>query len=317
MKHDETLQTWLSQFELVDSIYIASSHRQYAHAEKEYDAQYGIDNSNSIEKTIGSFIIDAAGFVPQTCLEIACGTGHLTASLLYDGRIEKLVATDASGSFLELTRRKVNALGGDTQLFLMQLADTEFDQIPVGVFDAIMMRSALHHFLDFKSTAVALASKLRRGGGMFLLEPRADFHIASSLILNLAKAKAQQSKGSWAKERWTRLHDQSVTMFTDTASFYLSRTRDKAGAEDKYVFHLDELLEIAELSRTRLSRIGGEYISKFSAHLREYLLYCMSFNQVVVDDIMYLAEAEIAFLDQTYETDPRYSPAEWFLFRAT
>ena len=304
------VEGWLQQLPKEQGIYLASDNSPYDHSEDNYDSQYGHSDGDAIEKTIGSFVLDAAGFIPQTVLEVACGTGHLTASLLYDGRIRRLVASDASGRFLEITRRKVASLATRDRLDLVRLADTDFDAIPAGVFDAIMMRSALHHFVDFKGVAATLVNKLRPGGGLLMLEPRADFHIAGSLILKCAKANAAQMNLPW-----TEAHERHASDFINAAEFYLNRTRDKTRAEDKYVFHLDELLEIAHLTGTTLSCLGGEYNSTFSSNFRDFMRYCMSFDQTVLSGIMEASKGELAFMDRAYETRPRYAAAEWFMFR--
>ena len=304
------LGDWLRKLPSERGIYVLSKDSPYGHAEDDYDSQYGHSEETAIDKTIGTFVLNAAGFIPQTVLEVACGTGLLTASLLYDGRIKRLVASDASGRFLEITKSKVAALPAHDRLDLVRLADTDFGAIPAGVFDAIMMRSALHHFVDFKGVAATLVSKLRPGGGLFMLEPRADFHIASSLVLKCAKANAAQRGVPW-----TDAHDHHANAFIDAAEFYLNRTRDKTFAEDKYVFQLDELLEIAELTGTRLKCLGGEYDSTFSANFRDFMHYCMSFQPKVLGDIMSAATEELAFMDRAHEARPRYAAAEWFLFR--
>jgi SAM-dependent methyltransferase len=300
---------WLQKLPQQGGIYLASENLPYEHPEDDYDSQYGKE-VDAIEQTIGAFILDTAGFVPEAVLEVACGTGHLTASLLYDGRVERIVASDASERFLEITKRKVASLPARDKLDLVRLADTDFDSIPAGVFDAIMMRSALHHFADFKGAAATLISKLRRGGGLFMLEPRADFHIAGALILKCAKVKAAQMGLSWADT-----HERHANDFINAAEFYLDRTRSKAHAEDKYVFQLDELLEIADMTGTKLKCLGGEYDSTFSANFRDFMRYCMSCDLGALDDIMAAAADELAFIDRAYESRPRYAAAEWFLFR--
>ncbi len=301
---------WLLRLPREQGIYLASENSPYDHAEDDYDSQYGHSDADAIERTIGRFILDAAGSVPETVLEVACGTGHLTASLLHDGRIRRLVASDASGRFLEITKRKVASLAARDRLDLVRLADTDFDAIPAGVFDAIMMRSALHHFVDFKGVAATLVKKLKPGGALLMLEPRADFHIAGSLILKCAKAKAVQMGLPW-----TEAHEHHAGDFISAAEFYLNRTCDKTRAEDKYVFHIDELMEIAHLTGTHLKCLGGEYRSTFSSNFHDFMRYCMRYDQSVLNDIMEAAKDELAFMDRAYETKPRYAAAEWFMFR--
>jgi SAM-dependent methyltransferase len=303
------IDDWLQKLPQERGMHLASENSPYDHPEDDYDSQYGRE-VDAIEQTIGAFILDAAGFIPEAVLEVACGTGHLTASLLYDGRVKRLVASDASERFLEITKLKVASLPARDRLDLVRLADTDFDSIPAGVFDAIMMRSALHHFVDFKGAAATLVSKLRPGGGLFMLEPLADFHIAGSLILKCAKVKAAQMGFSWADT-----HERHVNDFINAAEFYLNRTCDKAQAEDKYVFQLHELLEIADITGTKLKCLGGEYDSTFSANFHDYMRYCMSCDLGVLDDIMAAAADELAFMDRAYESRPRHAAAQWFLFR--
>lgn len=308
------LEDWLRSIPETRGIHRLSKNQSFDHPEEDYDNQYGHSGEDLIEKTIGSFILNAAGFVPEQVLEVACGTGHLTASLLFDGRIKRIVASDASEKFLRITKSKVDSVPRNVNdsLNLLLLSDSEFNLIPPDVFDGIMMRSALHHFLDFKSVAKILIEKLRPGGGLFLLEPRADFHIASSLMLMSAKTKAVKSDIPW-----TDLHEYHVNDFINSAEFYLSRDRDKSSAEDKFVFFLDEMLEISESTGTTLKRLGGEYCSNFTTNFRDFMHYCMKFDSRVLSDVMALLSAELDFMDHTYKSQPRYAAAEWLLFRRT
>ena len=78
-----------------------------------------------------------------------------------------------------------------------------------------------------------------------MLEPRADFQIATSLILKNAKAVSALQNLPWSDQ-----HDFHVKQFADMTEFYLDRQRDKAAAEDKYSFHFEEFIEIAETTGT-------------------------------------------------------------------
>lgn len=53
---------------------------------------------------------------------------------------------------------------------LVCLSDAVFKAIPANVFDAIMLRSALHHFVDFKGVAKLLIGKLKKNG-VLCIEP--------------------------------------------------------------------------------------------------------------------------------------------------
>jgi ubiquinone/menaquinone biosynthesis C-methylase UbiE len=302
-----SVERWLRNLPVNNGINYLSDERRYAHAEDDYDAQYGVTN---IEKTIGCFVLNSIEPTPSTILEIACGTGHLTTSMLFDGRFDLLVASDASDRFLEITKRKAEILPAHDRLRLLRLSDDDFTKIPDNVFDAIMMRSALHHFVDFRGVAKLLASKLRANGALCMLEPRADFHIASSLILKGAKSKA-----ALTSIKWSSAHESAVNDFVATAEFYLDRKRDKAHAEDKFVFYFEEFLEIANQTGTKLSCIGGEYESTFSSTFHDFLQFCMRVDKSIVNDIAVIVRDELAFMDNAYSSRPRSAAAEWFVFQ--
>ncbi len=302
---DQNVDSWLSELTQTDDIYLLSEDRPFGHPEEEHDKHV----VSPVEPTIGNLVLSHARKAPQNILEIGCGSGYLTASLICAGGMNTVVASDASTQFLRLTRQKVEPLPHSSKLRLLRLADGELDRIPKDLFDLIIMRSVLHHFVDFKSAAARLISKLPRDGQCLMLEPRADFHITASLLLKLARANSirRLSPGRWSKEQET-----AVRNFVETAEFYLDRQRDKSSAEDKYVFFVEELLEIAKDTGTSLSCIGGEGDSTYSQCFSDFLLYCMNYSPKVVQEITVLLSDELAFMDRAHSARPRYYAAEWF-----
>jgi SAM-dependent methyltransferase len=301
------VQNWLNTLPQHEGIFFLSEDRRFAHPEDAYDSQVG---GEVIETTIGEFVLSHATRRLNTILEIACGTGRLTASLVYTGKIKTLVASDASTKFLKLTQRKITSLPEGTCFKLLRLADSDFECIPANLFDAIMLRSALHHFVDFRRTASTLIGKLRPGGLLYMMEPRADFHITASLLLKAAKTKYAAEKLSWSP-----MHELAVTQFIDTARFYLDRQMDKSLAEDKYVFFIDELTDIANDTGTSITCIGGEDVRRYSRKFREYMIHLMQVDVSIVDSLMAVIVDELEFMDFAHSSRPRYSAAEWFMFK--
>jgi 2-polyprenyl-3-methyl-5-hydroxy-6-metoxy-1,4-benzoquinol methylase len=303
MKH--SVESWLSELSQADGIYLLSKDRPFGHPEQEYDKHI----VSQVEPTIGHLVLSRARRAPQNILEIGCGTGYLTSSLIHAGGMTTLVASDPSTKFLHLTRQKVQTLPQSGKLRLLRLADCDLDCIPSELFDFIVMRSVLHHFEDFKSAAALLLSKLPPGGQCFMLEPRADFHITASLLLKMAKANALARRDGWSTQ-----HEKVVRDFVEAAEFYSDRGRDKSGSEDKYAFFVEELLGISEDTGTVLSSIGGEYQTTYSQGFKDFLFYCMNCPQQIVQEIAALLSDELAFMDRTHSARPRYYPAEWFAF---
>ena len=95
----DDLDKWLGSLSKIGGVYHLSQNKSYMHSEQDYDSQYGHADQNFIEETIGSFLVNSLRRVPEAVLEVACGTGLLTGSLLFDGRIKSLIASDDRLSF--------------------------------------------------------------------------------------------------------------------------------------------------------------------------------------------------------------------------
>jgi hypothetical protein len=63
---------WLSRYPNSDGIVFVSDNRSYAHAESDYDAQYGHPDIEFVEKTIGTFVLSALPRIPSAVLGLAC-----------------------------------------------------------------------------------------------------------------------------------------------------------------------------------------------------------------------------------------------------
>ena len=91
-------------------------------------------------------------------------------------------------------------------------------------------------------------------------------------------------------------HSRQIRLFVDTMSFYARRDIDKSKAEDKHLFRVDEVMSIcasAELKVEFLSNLTFERFSEssepehlvpdgFHVFFRDYLRYCMSFDEELV-----------------------------------
>ena len=100
------VDSWLSEFTQTDDIYLLSKDRSFGHPEQDYDKHV----VTPIVPAIGDLVLSHAKKAPQNILEIGCGSGYLTASLIHAGGMQTIVASDASTQFLKLTRQKVRPL---------------------------------------------------------------------------------------------------------------------------------------------------------------------------------------------------------------
>lgn len=99
-----------------------------------------------------------------TVLEIGCGTGTLTEYLAKTGA--KIIATDLSQGFLDLTSQKIKYHNVSFQTANAELLDNFKDNS----FDAVVGLSILHH-LGIQSALQNIYRVLKSGGVMAFSEP--------------------------------------------------------------------------------------------------------------------------------------------------
>lgn len=307
----QKLLDWLQRFPKVDGIYRISTDRRFQHEESNYDAQY---QAIELDTTRADFIADKLSpnlikYPPCNILEIACGPGTLTLGLSSRFPHAHIVATDASSTFLHIMDDKVKRLGAGSKakLTMIQLADTEFGLLP-NVFDLICIRSGLHHFLDWPKVLATLAKCLNSNGVICMLEPKAEFFILSSILLQLMLERGREMPVTQATEA-----AKHIKLFQETAKFYICNEYSKESAEDKYAFFVEDLQSEAAKSHLHMVTLGAEFACGFKKEFLNYLQYCMSFPPSLVSNISSELGKELSFLESCYEsrlTD--YGAAEWY-----
>jgi SAM-dependent methyltransferase len=305
----EAYGDWLRALPRHEFFHALSRHRPYATPEEAYDTEAAIDFHR------GRFLADAVAAVAPglagVCLEIGCGTGRLTCGLVQAGRFDRYLVTDASAGFLRITRGKLERAGLATSAVDFGLFNGEdFEGIRFDRFGLIALRSVLHHIADYKAVFAALARRLKPGGVVALLEPRAEFFLMTSTLLGLLPALAAQA-GTPLDEAEAG----HVRGFEDATRFYLDRTVDKSAAEDRYAFTGDELFDLAAGNGMTLHRMGGEYRQNYSFDVADYLRYCMSFPDALMEKVDRALGDPIRRVDEVLKDLRPLNAAEWLLFR--
>lgn len=135
--------------------------------------------------------------LPNSILEIACGTGRLTSHLLnlLPGK-GKLVATDISNAMLEVAKRKLH----DKRITWLE-ADAQNIPFEDNSFDCVICQFGVMFFPD-KKKAYSEAFRLLKSGGNFLFNTWASlqYNLRPSLINDVIEEVFQEKKLSFFEE---------------------------------------------------------------------------------------------------------------------
>lgn len=263
---------------------LISPHRKYQHDEQSYDDQYQISPydyvaGEGLKQLAESLNLDLHGPI----LELGCGTGRLSVGLLKAFDPAKVLVTDASSIFLDISRQKFLTNGlAVPHLGIMQFED--IGTLPDDTFSLIVIRSALHHIDKYDEFLVAASKKLVRGGALVFQEPLHDGLFVIGLI-----AKYLQ-KSTTDKEVLKDLR-----LLSDTMRFYCRTDVDKSLAEDKYAFRLNDILIASNRAGLGVKFFPNRSFEDFSGEpsqfdyskfVQSYLKYCMSFSDKTVSFFM-------------------------------
>lgn len=284
-----------------DNYLLISPHRKYQHDEQSYDQQYQI---SPYDYVAGEGLLNLAKKlaldISHPILELGCGTGRLSVGLLKAFDPARVLVTDASSIFLDISRQKFLENG----LALPHLGVLQFEDIsllPEDAFSLIVIRSALHHVNKYEEFLMAASKKLVRGGALIFQEPLYE----GLFVLGLIAKYLQKSTSD--KEILKDLR-----LLSDTMRFYCRNDVDKSQAEDKHTFRLNDILNAANRAELGLKffpnrsfeDFTGEpsqfYYSKFA---ESYLKYCMSFSDKTVTYFMTNASDVLEYIAEISGTE--------------
>jgi SAM-dependent methyltransferase len=147
-------QEWIESLPRWHGLIQLSPERPYAHAEEDYNNQYGVTDSEPEEgqglcSLLKAHDVDTSG----PALEIGCGTGRLTFGLAQYYPGPDFLVTDPSQKFLQLTQRQFgSAENCSTKLHFAVLNADDLAQLPPQMFSLVTMRSTLHHILGWEAS---------------------------------------------------------------------------------------------------------------------------------------------------------------------
>ncbi|MFL5175591.1 MAG: class I SAM-dependent methyltransferase [Microvirga sp.] len=299
---------WLRSLPRRGAYHALSPHRPYETAEEGYDrdAAPSLYAGELLTGMLSAVAPDLSGL----CLEIGCGTGYLTCGLVDSGRFERYLVTDGSERFLDLTRAKLARIGRLETVDFAVFNGDDLGEIAFDRFALIALRSVLHHIADYRGFFAGLARRLKAGGVIAMLEPRAEFFLMTATLLGFLPALAEKDGAPLSAAELGH-----VRLFDATTRFYLDRTSDKTGAEDRYAFTTEELAGLASENGLSFHRMGAEGKTAYGDDLVSYLAYCMSFPDELMAKVKRLLGPSARGIDETLKDLSPINASEWLLFR--
>ncbi len=308
----DTFAPFGSDTELVNGMLVVSAHRAFAHDESAYDGQYDHEAPDAGPgRRLVSILVELGVKAGGACLEIGCGTGLLSVGLAESKFFQNLVVSDGSLNFLKIARRKLEGGRNLKSVTLALVQADDMDKLSDGVFDVIAMRSVLHHVNYFDPFLDLLISKLKPGGVLCCLEPRAESFMWMGTVMAMVPALAVGA-GVDLDENDRR----QIQLFVDTMAYYLRRDVDKADGEDKYAFWIDELLEAGRRNRAHVCFYPEDVEAEQAVDLMlDYLKYCMSFSEELLTKTAFCVEPLRANIEKFTAGGRAPDLSGWFFFR--
>ena len=303
-----------------------SQERAYAHAEENYDQQYGVvapepEDGEGLCSLINTHGIDTSG----PALEIGCGTGRLTYGLVRHYPGPDLLITDPSPTFLRLTQGHLgDPSQHSTRAQYAVLNADDLGQLPNGMFSLIAMRSTLHHILKVEEFIAACAHTLRPGGALAMgAEPSETGYILMAAVAH-SILPTLRAAGVEIRPEW----EQQLQGFTDTVKFYCRRDIDKAKAEDKHLFQPQEMaetgykygLQLRYFPNAAFADYAPPYVPEFVGFenfFMNYLRYCMQFDLAFLRLIRRHLKPQFRYFDECYRSHVGPAITGVFLLKKT
>lgn len=314
---------WINRLPKWHGLLRISPERPYAHAEDQYDAQYGVSAADMEEgqglcALLQAQAVDTSG----PALEVGCGTGRLTYGLAHHYPGPAFLATDPSPTFLRITESQFpNGVSGPARLHFALLNADDLDQLPPAMFSLIAMRSTLHHILHVEAFIAACARTLRPGGAIAMgAEPLESGYVLMAAVAQ-AIAPTLTAAGVALQPAWQA----QLTNFTDTVKFYCRRDLGKVTAEDKHLFTIHDLSDLGHAHGLRLKYFPnatyGDFapphvpaFESFSVFFLSYLKYCMQFDEEFLVQIRHHMKAQMKFIDECHRSHAGPAITGVFLF---
>ena len=210
-----------------------------------YGTEHGVgENVTDGFSKLYCSLLEHEGLAPGgDLLEIACGSGLLTASLIRTEQFSSIHCGDISKRFMQILINRTSAISSSTTV-KKYLFDANKLPFPDESFDYVFGNSVLHHLENFEQAIADSYRVLKPKGAAIFAEPLLDTHAFVSLTAGLIWRAADKVAGS----NLTPRHINALKILAErTAGKVKNLAADRSSLkeiEDKFQFPTKCLLEV-------------------------------------------------------------------------
>jgi len=208
----------------------------------DYDFHHQIDEARCVQLYKSwERIFNKYGIDQGNLLEIGCGTGFLTYGLVKYNRFDKVYVSDISPSFLLAVKERISGMNNNNSYYA---CDANWLPFQKDGFDTVVGNSVLHHFLNYQGTLERCYKILKPGGYVIFFEPVIQGKIVVAFMIDMM-VRMNEEMGL------NIFSNSEIENMKKTTNHYLTvpklknKKKKLAKLEDKYVFDMRELEEIA------------------------------------------------------------------------
>jgi ubiquinone/menaquinone biosynthesis C-methylase UbiE len=212
--------------------------------EQTYDAAHGITDVGK-QKMWQTWcdLFDRHQVQSGRVLELGAGSGQLTDGLIRSRRFAENHVSDISAHFLKIIDNNLKDTPNPPYYYLCDANQLPFQP---DTMDCVIGNSVLHHFLTYERTLQSVLKVLKPGGKAFFFEPVMQGKILVAMMLHQLVNVDRRTAGLYQSEEHTRMLAIARHITGQPVQSAANLEDLLAKREDKYIFDLDSLSELAE-----------------------------------------------------------------------
>jgi ubiquinone/menaquinone biosynthesis C-methylase UbiE len=295
-------KNWKESLPSEKDIYFISQDKKFTFSEEEYGSHIDLSNKEYGEGIL-QILKEEKSNTNGYALEIGCGNGLISVSLAQVNPFDEFIISDASSDFVKICKKNVETYSANTKNITYAVFNgDDIDKLPNNSFNAIIMANALHHINHFEEFILLIEKKLTQNGVFICQEPISDGFMSLALI---TKSYLSFTK-KMDKVLRMRLEELVLTLSSSNR-----RDFDKSELEDKHIFNIYELQNIASRANLKLQvypsmslgslASGIENIkskqTSFSVMAKDYIKYCLNWEEKTKQEIYRLFEEVFEYYD--------------------